>query len=350
MAIPRSFSSLLLTLVSCGLMLLASRPAKSTVAVRSLPNREPVLAREPATKQTRCELVTAARQPHGFYRSDVWPKGEVVLTFDDGPHPSHTPKVLDLLRKHRLPATFFLVGANIRAKTSGLVKRMLAEGHSIGSHSYNHDVGMAVRNHGERSVEYIRGQHEVTQILIELALLAESEADFDRMFVRVFAKQGGTYLAASSIRKDWPVFAERHARLLAERGYSGGRRPHPVVFSRPPAGTPYVGGSSAAQKKLYGSALQRLGWLNVMWHGESGDTHPARKHDAGFLTTNLEYHSRRGGIILIHDYIRRGALARSLQAMASDQAIKIVPLESAVERKFQCGSHEVRAELQREPG
>jgi hypothetical protein len=348
MAIPRSVWKTLLALAGSGSLLLGAGDAGSTYPDRPRPSREPVAATATPTatarggaEAMRCELDAGTKDARGFYRSDVWPEGEVVLTFDDGPHPSHTGKVLDLLQKYRLRATFFLVGANIRAKTIGLVKRMLAEGHTIGSHSYNHDVGMAVRDYGERSIEYIRGQHETTQILIELALIAASEADFDRMFRKVFEKKGGTYLAASSLRKDWPSFASRHALLLAERGYGGGRRPYPVVFSRPPAGTPYVGNSSPAQKKLYDTAMARLGWLNVMWHGESGDTHPSRKHDAAFLSQNLRYHSRRGGIILIHDYIRRDALEQSLKRMANDEAVEIVPLETAVERKFQCGSQAV---------
>ena len=164
-----------------------------------------------------------------------------MLTFDDGPHPGATPKVLDLLAKHGFKATFFLVGHNISGKTYPLVQRMLAEGHTLGSHTYNHDVKMSVRQNGERSIEYIRGGHEATQILIELALMAQSEADFDAMFTRVFQEKPGTYLSGGSLRRDWRAFAERHQALLGERGYGNGKRPYPIVFSRPPAGTPTSG-------------------------------------------------------------------------------------------------------------
>jgi hypothetical protein len=136
-----------------------------------------------------CQLGQGGSDPLGVYRNDPWTKGQVVLTFDDGPHPYATPKVLDLLAKPRLRATFFVVGHAINDKTFRSIKRMVAEGHTIGSHSYNHDIDMGFRDYGERSVEYIRGQHEITRILIDLSLLAESESEFDALFTRVFAKK-----------------------------------------------------------------------------------------------------------------------------------------------------------------
>ena len=62
---------------------------------------------------------------------------EVVLTFDDGPWPATTPKILDALAAECVQATFFLIGRNAAAAPS-LVKRELAEGHTIGHHSYSH--------------------------------------------------------------------------------------------------------------------------------------------------------------------------------------------------------------------
>ena len=62
---------------------------------------------------------------------------EVVLTFDDGPWPATTPKVLDALAAECVQATFFLIGRNAAAAPL-LVKRELAEGHTVGHHSYSH--------------------------------------------------------------------------------------------------------------------------------------------------------------------------------------------------------------------
>ncbi|MGB0806484.1 MAG: polysaccharide deacetylase family protein [Salibacteraceae bacterium] len=62
---------------------------------------------------------------------------EVYLTFDDGPHPTITPWVLDELKKYDMKATFFLVGENAK-KYPEVVKRIIAEGHHVGNHTFNH--------------------------------------------------------------------------------------------------------------------------------------------------------------------------------------------------------------------
>lgn len=60
-----------------------------------------------------------------------------ALTFDDGPHPEFTPRLLDILAKHRARATFFVVG-EAASRQPDLVRRMAMEGHAIGNHSWNH--------------------------------------------------------------------------------------------------------------------------------------------------------------------------------------------------------------------
>lgn len=61
----------------------------------------------------------------------------VALTFDDGPDGVFTPQVLDVLKRHGVRATFFLVGKRAAARPD-LVRRMVAEGHEIGNHSWDH--------------------------------------------------------------------------------------------------------------------------------------------------------------------------------------------------------------------
>lgn len=61
----------------------------------------------------------------------------IALTFDDGPHPERTPRVLDALRKHGAHATFFVTGKNAAAHPD-IVRRIMAEGHTIGNHTYSH--------------------------------------------------------------------------------------------------------------------------------------------------------------------------------------------------------------------
>lgn len=71
----------------------------------------------------------------------VWdiPNAEnrIYLTFDDGPHPEITPKVLEILSNYNIKATFFLVGNNI-TKYPDVFEMLKSQGHSIGNHTFNH--------------------------------------------------------------------------------------------------------------------------------------------------------------------------------------------------------------------
>jgi peptidoglycan/xylan/chitin deacetylase (PgdA/CDA1 family) len=294
----------------------------------------------------RCELPTDPDQALGLYGKDAWPRGHVVLTFDDGPHPTITPRVLDLLDRHDMHATFFLVGRAINRKTFHIVQRMVGAGHTLGVHSYNHDIEMSTRVAGERTVAYIHGQHAVTQILIDLALLASSGDDFDQLYRRVFEEDPLVYLPSSSLRTKLSAYVARHEALLRDYGLRSGERVHPVLFSRPPGGAPYLGESPAWSKDAYDEAMARLGTLNVMWHGGAGDTDPQKRGDFSFLLGNIRHHAKRGGVLLIHDYIRKDALAAALQLIADDPDLHVVPIEQAVEQKFGCAAWAMRERLQ----
>ena len=64
-------------------------------------------------------------------------KQQVAITFDDGPHPKFTPKVLDLLSRFNAKATFFCIGKNIE-KHPELLKKIIADGHTVGNHTFSH--------------------------------------------------------------------------------------------------------------------------------------------------------------------------------------------------------------------
>lgn len=70
---------------------------------------------------------------------------ELFLTFDDGPIPGVTDWVLEILEQKQAKGTFFCVGDNIR-KHPDLFKRLIAEGHAIGNHTYNHIKGWQTHN------------------------------------------------------------------------------------------------------------------------------------------------------------------------------------------------------------
>ena len=76
-----------------------------------------------------------------LYASLIWKirtKEKVLyLTFDDGPHETATPFILDELKKYGAKATFFCIGKNV-ANLPSIYKRILEEGHNTGNHTYNH--------------------------------------------------------------------------------------------------------------------------------------------------------------------------------------------------------------------
>lgn len=69
----------------------------------------------------------------------------VALTFDDGPNEPYTARVLDILRRDRVHATFFLIGTNVRRFPSS-VARIVREGHVVGNHSDSHPEGFALES------------------------------------------------------------------------------------------------------------------------------------------------------------------------------------------------------------
>ena len=90
----------------------------------------------------------------------------VYLTFDDGPHPPETERVLDVLRERGARATFFLIGSKVSVNEA-VLRRMLEEGHALGLHTYSHagtfpllsfDKMLADVNDGKCAVESVAGK------------------------------------------------------------------------------------------------------------------------------------------------------------------------------------------------
>jgi len=154
---------------------------------------------------------------------------ELVLTFDDGPWPSTTPKVLDALKSECVRATFFLLGRNVAAHPQ-FARRALAEGHSVGHHSYSHplldripfasavveiDRGIAAAElalYGER-------RKTPTTPFFRFPGFASSHALLDRM-----SERGLVVFGADVWASDWvPMTPEQELRLILSRIEQVGR-------------------------------------------------------------------------------------------------------------------------------
>ena len=73
---------------------------------------------------------------HAYYAEDTNEK-KIYLTFDAGYENGNTPRILDALKKHQVPATFFVVG-NFISDNPDLIRRMVSEGHTVGNHTMTH--------------------------------------------------------------------------------------------------------------------------------------------------------------------------------------------------------------------
>ncbi|MEU8259492.1 polysaccharide deacetylase family protein [Micromonospora sp. NPDC048999] len=91
--------------------------------------------------------------PAGLHRSSG--DQAVALTFDDGPDPRWTPKILDQLRAAHVTATFCLIGTQAR-RYPELVKRIVREGHQLCNHSWRHDLDLGRRSDAEIKADLAR--------------------------------------------------------------------------------------------------------------------------------------------------------------------------------------------------
>lgn len=95
-------------------------------------NFSPITERLP-TKRTHNPLPAPVRSMGAFGKA----ARAICLTFDDGPDPVYTPAILEILAKYNAKATFFVLG-EAAEKYPHLIRRIVADGHSLGNHTYSH--------------------------------------------------------------------------------------------------------------------------------------------------------------------------------------------------------------------
>jgi cellulose synthase/poly-beta-1,6-N-acetylglucosamine synthase-like glycosyltransferase/peptidoglycan/xylan/chitin deacetylase (PgdA/CDA1 family) len=91
---------------------------------------------DPDTKLATSETMAELPQPYQLNQYGSRAK-QVAITFDDGPDPANTPRILDVLKRENAPATFFMIGLEVE-KFPGLARRVYEEGHTIGNHTFTH--------------------------------------------------------------------------------------------------------------------------------------------------------------------------------------------------------------------
>lgn len=145
----------------------------------------------------------------------------VSLTFDDGPHPPYTDRLLDVLAKHNVKATFFMIGNRIE-KYPQTVHRVIAEGHQIGNHSYSHPVlGLRLPGRIRREIEHtdnlLRGSGAIGEIVFRAPMLTRFLP-----VAWVLAKVDRTHISCNVWSWDWTTQnPDRIARRVLKKTKPG---------------------------------------------------------------------------------------------------------------------------------
>lgn len=138
----------------------------------------------------------------------------VALTFDDGPDPRFTPKILAILDKYHVPATFFMIGRNVEAHPD-IVRQVARRGDAIGNHTYTHPRNLELDTRPQLLQELSRCENTIQSIAGEHAYLFRPPRGFinGKTFAVVNKEGYRTVL--------WTVCADHHdaptPELMAQR-------------------------------------------------------------------------------------------------------------------------------------
>ena len=174
------------------------------------------------SKDGLLDKVTYLQYPSGWIleRKGGKPRKQIALTFDDGPDPIWTPRILDLLKSRGVHAAFFVIGENAQARPD-LVRRELAEGHLIGNHTFTHPDLSRVSplrfevelNVTERLLEWITG---LQPKLLRPPYHSDESLD-EPAQAQVIAKASSMGYSVLGQDIDPEDFAQRDGQVIADR-------------------------------------------------------------------------------------------------------------------------------------
>ncbi|MFT7579120.1 MAG: peptidoglycan/xylan/chitin deacetylase (PgdA/CDA1 family) [Myxococcota bacterium] len=206
----------------------------------------------------------------------------IALTFDDVPRKNFAPYALDQLARYNVPATFFVEGDLARVLPDS-IRRMVAEGHEVGNHSWSH---------------------------ANLASLAPDA--IDREF-------------------------ERTQRIVSDAlGAS-----HPMPLIRPPFGAPWYGRFDVFDRAKVARAIAKQDGACVLWQRSSHDTLPGATAKRVYDEVTEAVDKSLGGIFVFHPTVAaRRALPRILK-MLREREVEVVTVTELLQRKYGCSLTEL---------
>jgi peptidoglycan-N-acetylglucosamine deacetylase len=205
----------------------ATKPPETRPAAKAAANRPAVNTHKTCGPPTSGAIRTAPAR-HG-------PAGEaqrtVALTFDDGPGPS-TPYVLDVLRQHGVTATFFVVGRNAAA-TPDMLRRIVAEGHVLGDHTWSHNIPSAKT--GWKASTLTREIEQTRQVIVTATgrepCLFRPPGGITKGAHKVVRSVGLSMIIWSVDTRDWAAPPNpKFASVIQKRAAAGLKEEHPVIL------------------------------------------------------------------------------------------------------------------------
>jgi len=292
----------------------------------------------------RCRIANwSAEGTIGIRAARLRIPNRVVLTFDDGPMWKPTAAVLKVLGKHRVKATFFVVGKMINSLTYRLIRRIVREGHTLANHSYHHLSSMP---RDPRAAELIRAELLLGQAMVDIAMLAKSAADFRKLRLRLLAgKKARSF--PDKVLERWPKIERAWHAIVRDRRRSDWSSPHPLLFVRPPGGSPFAPSFRRSHRRTYARTLRQLGAINVLWDEDSGDSDPrlsaAERVDPKRQQEAIIKGAKKGGVFLMHDRVDPDALDKALLKLKTSKKVTITSLPDFTLRWFWCDAKTVSA-------
>ena len=138
-----------------------------------------------------------------------------ALTFDDGPS-INTPHLLDMLEEYGIPATFFMLG-NQAERHPDIVKRVIAEGHEVGNHSYSHP-NLRVVSLARKEEELRRTDTILRNLGASPQFMRPPYGSYDASTEKVAASLGLSLMLWSMDSRDWQRLPDNYATLRNNRG------------------------------------------------------------------------------------------------------------------------------------
>lgn len=136
-----------------------------------------------------------------FYAGNTEEK-VVALTFDDGPYPPYTNQILQILQTKKVPATFFLVGENVKAFPA-VACELAAAGHALGTHTYHH-VDLLRLSQSEVAAELTAGKKAIEDTTkVPVTLMRPPHGFKDANVLEVARQLGLEVVNWSVIPRDW---------------------------------------------------------------------------------------------------------------------------------------------------